>query len=147
MDVADAMRIGCVFGFGEKGGAFPVGFEHGVEQAHPARRGFLRHASHPRAGGQRDVAAIGMKFALDQLEQRRLARARQTGEKGERAGRQLETDVAQHFRAAAIAHTHIFEADHAPHYPQACLRSWGICSYFPLVSRFRGSPFGPNSGA
>ena len=52
---------------------------------------------------------------IQQLEQRRLARARRAGEEIEAPARQREADVAQRLRAGAIAQPHILELHDVRH--------------------------------
>ena len=53
----------------------------------------------------------GLLGQIDQLQQRRLARAGRPGEEMERAALQLEGHVLQHLGLAAVAHGDVLEAD------------------------------------
>ena len=54
--------------------AFGVGGEHGIEQRPVPARRFLRDMAEARAGGEPDLAAVGLDLADDGLEQGGLAR-------------------------------------------------------------------------
>src|SRR5579859_3856806 len=49
---------------------------------------------------------------IDELQERRLARAGKTGQKGKRTSFQGECDVAQDFWPRAISHADIFKSNH-----------------------------------
>ncbi len=95
MDVGDAVGIGGVLGLGQEGGALAVGHQNGIDQALRPGRGLLRHHAHAGAVGQRDVAGIGMQFARDQLQQRRLAGAVAADQPGMVPGRQRQVGALQ----------------------------------------------------
>ena len=88
----------------------PVLLEHHAD-APPERRSLApRHGQHVLAE-QADPSARRLVGQVDQLEQRAFPRARGAGEEMEGSGPQLEGDVLQHLRRAAVAHAHAFEAD------------------------------------
>ena len=75
MDVGDAMRIICGFGFGHQFGAFHIGGQNGVQQGHLVAGHFLTDAANARAGGQGDGAGFRRNIPTDQVEQRGFTRA------------------------------------------------------------------------
>ena len=87
--------IGGVLGLGQQGGALAVGHQHGLEQALRPGRGLLRHHADAGAGGERDVAGIGVQLAGDQLQQRGLAGAVAADQPGMVAGRQRQAGALQ----------------------------------------------------
>src|SRR5215469_642062 len=61
---------------------------------------------------QGDQAARWGLGQIDQLEKRGFAGTGKPRQKGEGAGLQHESDVAQHFRSKAVAHADIFKTNH-----------------------------------
>ena len=72
LDLGDAGGVARGLGLGEKGGAFGVGFEHGVDEAVAGRRRLLGHAADAGAARGLDLAAVEREFPPDQAEERGL---------------------------------------------------------------------------
>lgn len=64
---------------------------------------------------QPDDAATGALGEVEELQQRRLARARRAGQEIEAAAMQREADVGQRFAVQTIAQADIFELDDRRH--------------------------------
>ena len=75
VDVGDPVRVGRGLGLGQQRGALGVGRQHRFEHRQVGRRRFLRHAADAGPLVDLDRAAVEGQLALDQLEQRGLARA------------------------------------------------------------------------
>ena len=123
-----------------QGNVFPRGqaidkaeiLEHDADLATQLREARARHAGDILAERHHPAARRAMAEE-QQAHERRLPRARRPRHELEAAGREFESDVAQHFGAASVAHTHIFEADHGA----APLRAAGNAPGEPRVRRPR----------
>ena len=88
VDLADAVGVGRGLRFRQQRRAFAIGAEHHVEDADLARGDFLLDAADARPGMHRDVARVRGDLALDQTEERGLARSVLADEAGLRSGGQ-----------------------------------------------------------
>ncbi len=86
--------------------------EHHAD-APPQRRERIRRQSRDIVAEQIDQPARRLEREKQHPQERGFARAGRPGEKLERVRLKPEADIAQHFRADAVAQTDVFEADHA----------------------------------
>ncbi len=75
LDFGDARGRGRRVGLRKQGGAFDVGFEHGVDEAVAGRGGLLGHSADAGAARGLDLAAVEGELAPDQAEKRGFSRA------------------------------------------------------------------------
>ena len=95
VDLGHAVAVRVAVGLGEQGGAFCVGGQHGLDQGLVATGRFLGDMAHAGAGGEADLAAIGLDLVGDGLQQRRLAGAVAADEPDLAAGIDHEGGVVQ----------------------------------------------------
>ena len=69
VDFSQSRRVGVAVGLGKQRGAFGIGGEDDVEQGLVAARGFLGDMGHAGAGGEADLATVGLQFMGDGAQQ------------------------------------------------------------------------------
>jgi hypothetical protein len=74
VDLGDPMAVRCRFCLGEQAAALAVGGEDDFDHRSIASGGELGDLAHARVLAESDLAAVGLRLAGDQAEQRRFAR-------------------------------------------------------------------------
>ena len=141
VSVGDGMAVAALLGACQ--GGLSLG-EAGVALDHEVGGGLrrfghrLRHLGHAPVGGHLGVAAIGMQFAGEQGEQRRLARAVVPHQGDLLAGLQGEGDVIEDHLGAA-AQGEVFQLDHERRTKESGSAARGGCraGIVGELSRFR----------